>query len=181
MSNLPDDTLQDATIRFLGNRASYSPAPDTVERLETHGAIVFLASDLAYKIKKAVHFDYMNFSTLELRRRVCLRELEINQPNAPDIYLDVVAITRTTDGRLAIDGDGEPVEWCVRMRRFAQANLLGAIADRGDLDTGLCNRLAEAVVAYHRVGCGRWRQLGGPPRARRRRHLPSDGAACQPR
>jgi uncharacterized protein len=151
MSDLPDDGLQDATIRFLGDRASYSPAPDTVERLETHGAIVFLADDLTYKIKKAVHFDYMNFSTLELRRRVCLRELEINKPHAPDIYIDVVAVNRAADGRLAIAGEGEPVEWCVRMRRFAQTDLLSAIADEGALDAGLCHRLAEAVVAYHRA------------------------------
>jgi uncharacterized protein len=151
VSALPNDMLQEATIRFLGNRASYAPVPGMVERLETHGAIVFLAGDTAYKIKKTVCFPYMDFSTLELRRRVCLRELEINKPHAPDIYRDVVAITRAVDGHLAINGEGEPVEWCVRMRRFAQTDLLSAVAEQGGLDAGLCHRLAEAVVAYHRA------------------------------
>lgn len=151
MSIQAADIQQLQVLNFLGDRASYSPEPDSVQRFETHGAVVFLAGDLAYKIKKSVQFDYMDFSTLELRRRVCLRELEINKPHAPDIYLDVVAITREPDGRLAIGGKGEPVEWCVRMRRFAQSDILSTIAETGDLDAGLCHRLAEAIVAYHRA------------------------------
>ena len=137
-------------IEFLGDPQSHHPVPNSVERLETHGAIVFLAGGLAYKIKKAVRFDYMDFSTLELRRRICLRELELNRPHAPDIYLDVVAITQDLDGRLAIGGTGEPIEWCVRMRRFAQSDLLSTIADNDELDPDLCRQLAAAVVTYHR-------------------------------
>ena len=144
----PDQT---GVVRFLEGPMAYTPAPPCVERLETHGALVFLAGDVALKIKKSLRFSYMDFSTLELRRRACLRELEINRPHAPDIYLDVVAITREVGDRLAIGGRGEPVEWCVRMRRFAQSDLLSAKAEAGELDPGLCHRLAEAVLAYHRT------------------------------
>jgi uncharacterized protein len=141
---------QQNVIAFLGSAAAYEPRPDRVDQIETHGALVFLAGDIALKIKKDVRFDYMDFSTLELRRRACLRELEINKPRAPEIYLDVVPVTYEATGLLAIGGHGEPVEWAVRMRRFPQSDLLSTIADRGPLDASICHQLADAVAAYHR-------------------------------
>jgi uncharacterized protein len=140
---------QAIVIAFLGSTTAYDPVPDRVDRLETHGALVFLAGDVVVKIKKAVRFDYMNFSTLELRRRACLREFEINRPHAPEIYLDVVPITCDDNNRLQISGPGEPVDWAVRMRRFPQSDLLSSIADKGALGTRLCRQLADAIIAYH--------------------------------
>lgn len=141
---------QARVIQFLQDPSSHAPIPDNVQRLETHGAIVFLAGDTAYKIKKAVRFSYMDFSTLELRRRACQRELEINQPHAPELYLGLTAITLAVDGKLAMSGPGVPVEWCVRMRRFPQCDLLSARAGSGPLDAGLCQGLAQAIADYHR-------------------------------
>ena len=77
-------------------------------RFTTHGAHVFVAGGEAIKIKRAVRYPYLDFSTLELRRRACERELEVNRANAPQLYLGVVAITREADGRLAIGGAGPP-------------------------------------------------------------------------
>lgn len=151
MSATPAVARQREIIDFLGQVTSYEPVPEQVERLETHGALVFLAGDFAYKIKKDVQFTYMDFSTLEKRHRVCRRELEINKPHAPDIYLDVVAITRGPDGRLTIGGEGDPVEWCLRMRRFPQSDLLSTIADNGELEPGLCQHLADAIDTSHRA------------------------------
>ena len=97
-----NDTNQNEVIAFLGERSSYSPQPDVVERIDTHGAIVFLAGDRALKMKRAVKLAYLDFSTLEKRRRVCEREVEINRLTAPQIYLGTVAITRQRDGALQI-------------------------------------------------------------------------------
>lgn len=146
------DEIEHATIvRFLESPGSYMPPPDRVERLETHGAIIFLAGDMAFKIKKPVAFSYMDFSSLERRYLACRRELEINQPHAPGIYLDIVAVTLRPDGTLELGGNGMPVEWCVRMRRFPQSDLLAVIAKSGPMDEGLCRDLARAVAAYHRT------------------------------
>src|SRR5262245_54801269 len=92
---------QAEVIAFLSDPASYSPQPDRVEHFETHGALVFVAGDDAWKIKRAVRFPYMDFSTLEKRESVCAREIEINGRLAPEIYLDCVPIVRAHDGRLA--------------------------------------------------------------------------------
>jgi uncharacterized protein len=138
-------------IAFLGDPASYATRPERVERCETHGASVFLAGEEAWKIKRAVRFPYMDFSTLEKRKAVCVREVEINRRMAPDIYLECVPITRTRDGGLAFGGDGKPVEWAVRMRRFDQSALLSRIAGAGPLPASLANDLADAVYASHRT------------------------------
>jgi uncharacterized protein len=118
-------------------------------RFTTHGAHVFVAGGEAIKIKRAVRYPYLDFSTLELRRRACERELEVNRANAPQLYLGVVAITREVDGRLAIGGSGTPLEWAVRMRAFDQADLLGARAAAGELDQAMAKAVAEAVLAAH--------------------------------
>ncbi|MGE0626575.1 MAG: AAA family ATPase [Hyphomicrobiaceae bacterium] len=140
---------QREVVDFLGDPASYSPPPASVQRSDTHGAHVFLAGDRAVKIKRAVRYDYMDFSTLERRRRFLERELEINKPAAPEIYCRVTAITRGSDGTLQVGGSGVPVEWALIMRRFEQSQLLSKLAEAGALDTGLAKALADAVLASH--------------------------------
>lgn len=137
-------------ISFLSDPGAYGPEERKITLCETHGAIVFLAGDLAYKMKRAVRFSYMDFSTLELRRQVILRELAINKPHAPEIYLDAVAVTREPGGALRIGGTGAPVEWLLVMRRFPESDLLSEKAAHGPLDAILCKELADAVYAFHR-------------------------------
>lgn len=117
--------------------------------VETHGARVVLAGDEAWKIKRPVRFPYMDFSTLALRRAALARELEINRPFAPEIYVGLVPVTRERDGTLALDGSGEVVEWALRMRRFPETDVLSRVATRGTLDRALAARLAEVVAAAH--------------------------------
>ena len=145
-----DRSNQDEVVEFLADPQSYSGAACRVERFETHGALVFLAGDDAWKIKRAVKFPYMDFSTREKRRRACERELEINRNFAPEIYLACVPITRERNGHLALGGSGDTVEWSVRMRRFDQAALLSNIAARDAISSDLtfgATRLLLAVVA----------------------------------
>ena len=142
-------TDQSHIISFLEDPASYDGTGQHVQRIDTHGALVFLVGDTVFKIKRAVAYPYMDFSTLDKRRRACQRELELNQSHAPDIYLGVVPVTRAENGALAIDGDGEPVEWAVKMRRFRQEDMLDAIADRGGVDVKLASKIADIVSNYH--------------------------------
>jgi aminoglycoside phosphotransferase family enzyme/predicted kinase len=146
-----DCSDQAEVIAFLADPASYATKPERVECCETHGALVFLAGEEAWKIKRAVHFPYMDFSTLGKRKAVLAREVEINRRTAPEIYLGCVPITRARDGGLAFGGNGEPVEWAVRMRRFDQSALLSRIAEAGTLPPTLAGDLADAVYASHRA------------------------------
>lgn len=141
---------QAEVIAFLSDPCSWRPAPEKVDHIETHGAHVFLAGDRALKIKRAVCFAYMDFSTLERRRAVVAREVELNRCLAPSLYLGAVAITREPDGRLEIGGDGAPVEWAVAMRRFDGSALLAAMARRGPIDATVIKALAAAVLDAHR-------------------------------
>ena len=147
-----DPALSQAeVIDFLANVDSYDTPVARVDRIETHGALVFLAGNDVFKIKRAVRFPYMDFSTLELRRRACAREIEVNAPHAPGLYLGAVAITPRADGKLSIGGDGEPVEWAVHMRRFADADLLSNLAETSGIGAPLARQIADAVIVYHRA------------------------------
>ena len=136
---------------FLRQPAAWSGSPPSVDVIETHGALIFMAGDDVLKVKRAVRLPYLDFSTLDARRRFLLREIEINAPHALDLYRDVVAITRETDGRLAIGGIGTAVEWALRMRRFSQDELLSYVVNKSGLSKELAVALADAIVRYHQA------------------------------
>jgi aminoglycoside phosphotransferase family enzyme len=142
---------QAEVVAFLGDPASYPTNPDHVERFETHGALVFLAGEEAWKIKRAVCFPYMDFSTLEKRKAICQREVDINRRFAPEIYLGCTPVTRAQDGRLELGGDGEIIEWAVHMRRFDQPAILSNVANAGPIPPALAVELADVVYESHRA------------------------------
>jgi aminoglycoside phosphotransferase family enzyme/predicted kinase len=139
---------QDDIFAFLANPATYGGV--RVERIDTHAASVFLAGERALKVKRAVKFPFLDYSTLSKRKEACDAELAVNRPFAPDIYLGVVAITHEADGTLAIGGRGEPAEWAVEMRRFDEKATLDHLADAGAIDERLADALGRAVAAGHR-------------------------------
>ncbi|MPZ10474.1 MAG: hypothetical protein GEU89_09715, partial [Kiloniellaceae bacterium] len=143
----PGDAEQAAALRLLGDAATYGGKVE-VERIDTHGAIVFLAGARAYKVKRAVAYPYMDFSTLEKRRSACLREREINHRNAPELYLDVVPVTQS-GGQLHLGGAGEAVEWVLVMQRFDQDCLLSVLAEAGKLTPAIMTALADAIARFH--------------------------------
>jgi aminoglycoside phosphotransferase family enzyme/predicted kinase len=138
---------QEAVFALLADPATHGGAD--VERIDTHAASVFLAGPRAFKVKRAVRFPFLDYSTLELRKRACAAELEVNRSAAPQIYRRVVPITRGSDGRLALDGSGTPVEWAVEMRRFDERATLDYLADAGKIDAALADALGRAVAAAH--------------------------------
>jgi len=138
---------QQAVVGFLGDPASHGGVP--VERIVTHAARVFLAGARALKIKRAVRFPFLDYSTLAKRQAACAAEIEVNRALAPAIYRGVVAITRAKDGKLAIGGAGEPVEWAVEMRRFDETQTLDRLADAGQIDSALAGALGSAVARAH--------------------------------
>src|SRR4051794_9625159 len=82
-----------------------------VTRIDTHAASVFLDGTRALKIKRAVRFPFLDYSTLEKRKAACEEEIRINRPLAPQVYHRVVAITEELDGSVRVDGSGRPIEY----------------------------------------------------------------------
>ncbi|MDI1346733.1 MAG: AAA family ATPase [Pseudolabrys sp.] len=148
--NVMNDNPQQAVIDFLADPASHGGA--AVKRIDTHAASVFLAGERVLKIKRAVRFPFLDYSTLEKRKKACDAEIEVNRAYAPAIYRGVVPITRAADGTLAIGGqNGEPVEWAVDMRRFNEARTLDHLADKGRIDLALADALGRAVAKAHGI------------------------------
>jgi uncharacterized protein len=143
------EASQQPAIGFLSDPANHGGAP--VKRIDTHAASVFLAGGRALKIKRAVRFPFLDFSTLEKRKAACEAEIAVNRAFAPAIYRGVVSITREQNGRLTIGGKGEPVEWAVEMRRFDESQTLDHLAEAGRIDETLADALGRAVAAAHRL------------------------------
>jgi hypothetical protein len=144
-----DDSLQANVLNFMGLPEAYAPVSAPVERIETHASIVFLVGDHAYKVKRAVKYSFLDFSTLEERRAACLNELRVNRRTAPQLYLDVIPVTRGEGETLRLGGEGEAVEWVLKMRRFDQAALYVRMAEEGRLALDSMPRLAETIATFH--------------------------------
>lgn len=165
MVTSPSDENQIETFkRFLTDPATYGVSNSEVaEPIETHGAIVVLAGERAYKIKKPVKFPYMDLSTRELRRRICRREIEVNRRTAPEIYLHVAGISER-DGRLRLipdigsDPDAEPV---VVMRRFDLSRTLDRVVETETLSPALCDALVDEITALQHAATVHRGRSGG--------------------
>src|SRR4051812_46534347 len=119
------------------------------EPIETHISAVFVGPDTVWKLKKAVALGFLDFSGLAARKHFLRRELELNRPAAPALYRDVVPVTRTPQGGLALDGGGEVVDWVLRMAPVPAGDFLDSVAARGGLDDGLLDAVADAAFALH--------------------------------
>jgi aminoglycoside phosphotransferase family enzyme/predicted kinase len=139
-----DDT-QEAVLAFLADPATHGG--EAVKRIDTHAAIVILAGTRAFKVKRAVRFPFLDYSTLERRKEACEAELRINRPLAAEIYCRVLPITREGGSRLALGGAGTPIEWAVEMRRFDENATLDHLAAAGRIDAQLADALGRAVAA----------------------------------
>ncbi len=140
---------------FLASPATYGPSVDHVDRIDTYGAMLFLTGDHVIKIKRAVRYPYMDFSTLEKRKAACANELKLNRRTAPDVYVGLCSVYRAADGDLVLnlDGytppDGTILEWGVHMRRFDESQRLDHLAERGQLDDRLLKGLADQIADFH--------------------------------
>ncbi|CAN5699969.1 bifunctional aminoglycoside phosphotransferase/ATP-binding protein [soil metagenome] len=130
MSGRPSFVVEDQSATIAALEKRLAPA----KRIDTHGAVVFLSGDRAYKLKRAVKFPYMDFSTAERRRAMCEAEVDINRRLAPEIYLGV---------------ERAGADWVVVMRRFDEDGLLDRMAERGTLTPEIMAALGERIARYH--------------------------------
>jgi aminoglycoside phosphotransferase family enzyme/predicted kinase len=130
------------------NPAAFEHVVSSVELIETHISWLILAGDFVYKIKKPIVLDFLDFRDLERRKFYCEEEIRLNQPWAPDIYLDVVPIT-IDDSQPRFNGGGTPIEYAVRMHRFDQALRLDVQLDNGQLSVSDMKELGRNIAERH--------------------------------
>jgi aminoglycoside phosphotransferase family enzyme len=140
----------EAKVRALSDPANYPEAPRTLEAHETHMSWVFLTEHHAYKLKKPVRYDFLDFSTLEKRHADCEAEVRLNRRFAPDVYLGVVALTVDANGSLRLDGNGKPIEWLVKMRRLPAVHMLDQRIRAGHLDNAEIRQVARRLAEIYR-------------------------------
>lgn len=136
-------------VAFLRLASSYAERPARVEIIETHMSWVFLTDTLVYKLKKPVRSDFLDFSTIDARRRNCENEIRLNQRLAPDIYLGLVPLTQRGDGQLQLGAGGTVVDWLVKMRRLPAQRMLDAAIRGTTVEPEDVCRLARALSAFY--------------------------------
>ncbi|WP_027858332.1 bifunctional aminoglycoside phosphotransferase/ATP-binding protein [Marinobacterium jannaschii] len=135
-------------IHSLTN-ADFFPHPcQQIEVIETHISWLLLTGDIAYKIKKPVDFGFLDFTSLEKRKHFCEEELRLNQRLAPDIYLEVIPISGTTETPL-VGSDEAPLEYAVKMTQFDPARRLDLLLQAKRFEESWIDTLAEQIADFH--------------------------------
>lgn len=139
-----------AKVAALRAPAAYPEHCARIEVIETHMSFVFLTERYAYKLKKPVRYEFLDFSTCEARRRNCLEELRLNRRLAGDVYIAVVPLVRALDGGLYLEGEGETVDWLVKMRRLPAERMLESTIRHGTLTREAIRQVAILLASFYR-------------------------------
>ena len=130
---------------------AYPHRPKSVGFQQTQMSLLFFAGDYVYKVKKPVNLGYLDYSTLNDRHRLCLREVELNRRLCPDVYLGVVPIVRQ-DEQVLVEHEGEPVEYAVKMRRLPPERMLDRLLAVNDVEPSAMEAVASKVARFHNAG-----------------------------
>lgn len=143
------DTLLPALIQQMLLPGFYPhPVVEPIQLIQTHVSYVLLTGNFVYKVKKPVDFGFLDYSTLEKRHHFCQEELRLNQRGAAELYLEVLPITQTGK-QFQLDGNGEAVEYTVKMVQFPQETLLSSLFERGELTEEILLNLAKTLAEFH--------------------------------
>ncbi|HEY9199036.1 MAG TPA: AAA family ATPase [Gammaproteobacteria bacterium] len=144
-----DTEEQARLIAALQHPQRFVHAVAAFQVIETHISRVLLTGEYAYKFKKPVNLGFLDFSTLEKRRFYCHEELRLNRRLAPELYEAVVPVYGSVDDP-RFEGDGEPIDYAVRMRQFPDDARLDQVSDRGGLSAEHIDQIATDLAAFHR-------------------------------
>ena len=162
LASIPNDVSEEMKCQFLQNSANYTTQPKCITMIETHMSYVFLDDAFAYKLKKSLHNEYLDFSTVELRHYFCEEELRLNSRLAPDVYLSLVPLTINTFGALEFSGTGPVVDWLVKMRRLPAERMLDKMILMKQATQLDMVHIAECLVQFYKklppvaITCPSW-------------------------
>jgi aminoglycoside phosphotransferase family enzyme len=134
-------------VEALMKPDAYDEEAGQIELIQTHISFVFLTENFVYKVKKAVDLGFLDFTTLEKRRFFCKKELEHNRQLCGDMYLEVVPINKSDV--IKIKGEGETVEYAVKMKRMPQERMMNRLLEEKKVDDTLIDRMAKIVAEFH--------------------------------
>src|SRR3989337_714406 len=132
--------VQKQVVEALMKPDVYDEEPGQIELTQTHISFVFLTRNFVYKVKKAVDLGFLDFTTLEKRRLFCEKELELNRRLCGDMYVEVVPINRSN--AIKIKGEGETIEYAVKMKRMPQESMMSKLLEENKVDGKLIGRIA---------------------------------------
>jgi len=142
-----DQTVQKQVVEALMKPEAYDEEAGQIELVQTHISFVFLTRNFVYKVKKAVNLGFLDFTTLEKRCFFCEKELELNRRLCRDMYLEVVPINRSNV--IKIKGDGETVEYAVKMKKMPQEKMMNKLLEENKVDSKLIDRIAKIIAEFH--------------------------------
>ncbi len=140
-------SVQKQVVQALMKPEAYDEEPGQIELTQTHISFVFLTRNFVYKVKKAVDLGFLDFTTLEKRRFFCEKELELNKRLCGDMYLEVVPINRSNV--IKIKGEGETVEYAVKMTRMPQEKMMNKLLEENKVDSKIIDRIAKIIAEFH--------------------------------
>ncbi len=135
-------------INSLRDPKLYEHPVRDISVLETHISSIVLTGTYAYKIKKPVKFDFLDFTSKEQRKYYCQRELKLNRRLCPDLYRSVVSITGSPE-KPTLNGSGETVDYAVKMVQFDQENLLARRAENDNLPLDTVEEVVDTLADFH--------------------------------
>jgi aminoglycoside phosphotransferase family enzyme len=138
-----------STVRGVLEPRAYPNRPQRIELVQTQMSFILLTGEYAYKIKKPVNLGYLDYTTLEKRHFFCLQELELNRRLCADAYVAVVPITEER-GTSHVEGQGEVVEYAVKMKQLPQERMMDRLLVRGRVTREMVARVAEKLVDFHK-------------------------------
>jgi aminoglycoside phosphotransferase family enzyme len=144
------DVTLASKVAFLRQPSSYPERAYRVEAIETHMSWVFLTQDSAWKLKKPVRQDMLDFQTLDARRFYCEEEVRLNRRLAPDVYLGTMALVLDAAGHLQLGGQGTVADWLVRMRRLPVDRMLDHAIEHATVTAADFARIAARLAAFYR-------------------------------
>ncbi len=137
-------------INAMSQTDFYPQRPRKVDLVQTHISLVFIAGDDVYKIKKPVDFGFLDFTTLEKRKYFCEEELRLNRRLAPSIYLDVVPITESAQGRPSLGGPGKIIDYAVHMKKLPADKMLKILLKNNQTHLGTMDAVAKRIASFHK-------------------------------
>jgi uncharacterized protein len=140
--------FQDGLVAAMMDPSFYPKPPPEIIHKETHISHVFLAGELAYKVKKAVRFSFLDYSRLDQRVHFLNEELRLNRRLAPSVYLAVMPITLDRSG-WHLSGDGPPAEYALVMRRLPERRMLPFLLETRQLTPEMISELAVVLAKFH--------------------------------
>ncbi len=156
-------------VEAMSRPEFYPHRPERVELIQTHISCIFIAENYVYKVKKAVDFGFLDFTTLEKRKFYCHEELRLNRRLAPKIYLEVVEISEDGAGDIVLGKSRQVVEYAVKMLKIPREGMLKTLLQQGKIDRFIMDALARKLVDFHRDAAtgGHIDEVGGLETIRR--------------